>query len=105
MSGSEKAVFVALGASIGVGIYQLVSSPWGEEKKNGDHAVENGIPSFGDSIKSFLMAACPVKFDNTENNQEVRNLPRDQSSSLMANNMSNGTHIKEDDVNKVNFGR
>ena len=90
MSGSEKAVFAALGASIGIGVYQLATSPWGEDTKPGDDVTVNGaIPSFGDSIKSFLVAACPVKFDSVESDK-VR---------------LSDTHVQEDDVNKVDFGR
>ena len=101
MSGSEKAVFAALGASIGIGVYQLVTSPWGEEKKPGDVVrADDGIPSF----KSFLMAACPVKFDNSENNTKSRTLMGEQSSTR-SSFMDNSTHVKEEDVNKVDFGR
>lgn len=85
MSGSEKAVFAALGASIGIGVYQLVTSPWGEDDVTGNGA----IPSFGDSIKSFLVAACPVKFDSVESDKA----------------RLSDTHVQEDDVNKVDFGR
>ena len=90
MSGSEKAVFAALGASIGIGVYQLVTSPWGEDAKPGDDVTGNGaIPSFGDSIKSFLVAACPVKFDSAESDKA----------------RLSDTHVQKDDVNKVDFGR
>lgn len=104
MSGGEKAVFAALGASIGIGVYQLVTSPWGEEKKSGGVSAEDEIPSFRESIKSFLMAACPVKFDNAENSQKSRTWMGDQPSTS-SNFMGNNTHIKEEDVNKVEFDR
>ena len=105
MSGSEKAVFAALGASIGIGVYQLVTSPWGEEKRPDDVAsADDGIPSFGESIKSFLLAACPVKFDSADNNPKSRTLMGEQASTS-SRFMGNTTHVKEEDVNKVDFGR
>ena len=105
MSLGEKSVFAALGASIGIGVYQLITSPWGEEKKPGDVVgADDGIPSFGDSIKSFLMAACPVKFDSAENNSKSRTMMGDQSSTS-SSFRGNSTHVKEEDVNKVDFGR
>ena len=100
MSGSEKAVFAALGASIGIGVYQLVTSPWGEDTKPGDDVTGVGanIPSFGDSIKSFLVAACPVKFDSVESEKA-------RLSDMGTSFGTNSTNIKEEDVNKVDFGR
>ena len=84
MSGSEKAVFAALGASVGIGVYQLVTSPWGEDTKPGDDVTGKGaIPSFGDSIKSFLVAACPVKFDSAESNKATRSDTHDMSKRMM----------------------
>ena len=105
MSGGEKAVFAALGASIGIGVYQLVTSPWGEEKKPDDVvSADDGIPSFGESVKTFLMAACPVKIDGAENNPRSRTLMGEQASTR-SSFMDNSTHVKEEDVNQVDFGR
>mmetsp|Transcript_0 Transcript_0/g.1 ORF Transcript_0/g.1 Transcript_0/m.1 type:complete len:106 (-) Transcript_0:357-674(-) len=61
MSLFEKGVFAALGTSISIGIFQLATSPWGEAGSSG--ANEEGV-TFGESVKSFLMSACPVKFDD-----------------------------------------
>ena len=104
MSGSEKAVFAALGASIGIGVYQLVTSPWGEDTKPGDDVTGVGanIPSFGDSIKSFLVAACPVKFDTAESDKARLS---DMGGHVQSSFGTNSTHIKGEDVNKVDFGR
>ena len=105
MSSHEKIVFAALGASIGIGVYQLVTSPWDEEKKPGDvDGADDGMPSFGDSIKSFLMAACPVKFDSAENNPKSRKLMGDQPSTS-SSFIDNNARVQEDEVNKVDFGR
>jgi hypothetical protein len=104
MSGSEKAVFAALGASIGIGVYQLVTSPWGEDTRSGDDVAggDANIPSFGDSIKSFLVAACPVKFDSAESDKaKLSNMGGQAKSSFV----SNSAHVQEEDVNKVDFGR
>ena len=57
----EKGVFAALGTSISIGIFQLATSPWGEAGSSS--ANEEGV-SFGKNVKSFLMSACPVKFDD-----------------------------------------
>ena len=105
MSGSEKAVFAALGASIGIGVYQLVTSPWGEDTKPGDDVTGGDaiIPSFGDSIKSFLVAACPVKFDSAESDNKARQ--SDMGGQAKSSLGTNSTHVQEDDVNKVDFGR
>lgn len=41
MSSGEKAVFGALLGSVGIGIFQLVTGPWGEEGRRDDDNAES----------------------------------------------------------------
>ena len=41
-----KLVFALLGLSVGTGVYQLITSPWGEQdKKEDDKSISNEIAS------------------------------------------------------------
>ena len=92
MSCFEKGVFAVLGMSVSIGVFQLATSPWGET--GGSRANDDGV-TLGNtnSMKSFLMSACPVFEDKSE------------SSKIVPSKLDGKIETRRDEDTKIDFGR